>query len=181
MLGTTIGSSKRALVLISLIVVATIVDSHFINVFYGINLGSPGNYHLLLYISLVIIVSIITIILLRFTERNGGSVGNNQSIVFLGNPAFAVDKNVNSRNQKCEISSNQLIYLTVYPGECSTGGKPHEGEFPDMKNPADLLNCAQDSNRVMKLMQVKVDGQGCFIKYCQANYFPAIQIHSSCR
>jgi hypothetical protein len=26
-----------------------------------------------------------------------------------------------------------------------------------MKNPADLLNCAQDSNRVMKLMQVKVD------------------------
>ena len=70
MLGTTIGSSKRALVLISLIVVATIVDSQFINVFYGTNLGSPGNYHLLLYISLVIIVSIITIILLRFTKRN---------------------------------------------------------------------------------------------------------------
>jgi|SRR6476620_7077342 len=92
-------------------------------------------------------------------KADGGSVGNNQLIVFLGNPAFAVDKNVNSRNQKCEISSNQLIYLTVYPGECSTGAKPHEGEFPDMKNPADLLNCAQDSNRVMKLMKVKVDGK----------------------
>jgi hypothetical protein len=79
--------------------------------------------------------------------------------VFLGNPAFAVDKSVNARNQKCEISSNQLIYLTVYPGECSSGSKPHEGEFPDMKNPADLLNCAQDTNRVMKLMQVKIDGK----------------------
>jgi hypothetical protein len=28
-----------------------------------------------------------------------------------------------------------------------------------MKNPTDLLNCAQDTNRVMKLMQVKVDGK----------------------
>ena len=70
MLGTTIGSSKCALVLISLIVASTIVDSQFINVFYGTNLGSPGNYHLLLFISLVIIVSIINTILLRFTKRN---------------------------------------------------------------------------------------------------------------
>jgi hypothetical protein len=69
-LSTAIGSSKRALVLTSLIVVATIVDSQFINVFYGTNLGSPGNYHLLLFISLVIIVSIINTILLRFTKRN---------------------------------------------------------------------------------------------------------------
>jgi hypothetical protein len=47
----------------------------------------------------------------------------------------------------------------VYSGECSTGLKPHEGEFPDTKSPSDLLNCAQDSNRVIKLMQVKVDGK----------------------
>jgi hypothetical protein len=47
----------------------------------------------------------------------------------------------------------------VYTGECSTGVRPHEGEFPDTKNPADLLKCAQDSNKVMKLMQVKVDGK----------------------
>jgi hypothetical protein len=93
-------------------------------------------------------------------KGDGGNIGNNnQPIVFLGNPAQAVDKNVNARNQKCEISSNQLIYLTVYPGECSTGSKPHEGEFPDTKNPADLLKCAQDSNKIMKLMQVKVDGK----------------------
>ena len=79
-------------------------------------------------------------------KGDGGNMSNNQSLVFFGNPAQAVDKNVNARNQKCEISSDQLIYLTVYPGECSTGSKPHEGEFPDTKNPADLLKCAQDSN-----------------------------------
>ena len=92
-------------------------------------------------------------------KGDGGTIGNNQSIVFLGNTAQAVEKNSNARNQKCEISSNQLVYLTVYAGECSTGLKPHEGEFPDMKNPADLLKCSQDSNKVMKLMQVKVDGK----------------------
>jgi hypothetical protein len=91
-------------------------------------------------------------------KGDGGAIGNNQSIVFLGNGAFAVEKNVNAKAQKCEITSNQLLYLTVYPGECSTGSKPHEGEFPDMKSPADLLKCAQDSNKVIKLMQVKVDG-----------------------
>ena len=92
-------------------------------------------------------------------KGNGGTLGNGQSIVFIGNPAQAVDKNINAQNQKCEISSNQLLYLTVYPGECSTGLKPHEGEFPDTKSPSDLLGCAQDSNKVMKLMQVKVDGK----------------------
>jgi hypothetical protein len=66
---------------------------------------------------------------------------------------------VNARNQKCEISSSQLLYLTVYSGECSTGSKPHEGEYPDTKSPADLLNCAQDANKEIKLMQVKFDGQ----------------------
>jgi hypothetical protein len=92
-------------------------------------------------------------------KADGGMIGNsNQSIVFIGNPAQAVEKNVNARNQKCEISSNQLLYLTVYPGECSTGVKQGEGEEPNMKSPADLLACAQDSNKVMKLMQVKVDG-----------------------
>ena len=34
-ISTVIGSSKHALVLISLIVVVTIVDSQFINIFYG--------------------------------------------------------------------------------------------------------------------------------------------------
>jgi hypothetical protein len=65
---------------------------------------------------------------------------------------------VNARDQKCEISSDQLLYLTVYAGECSTDLKPHEGEYPDTKSPSDLLNCAQDSNKIIKLMRVNVDG-----------------------
>src|SRR5919112_1442603 len=92
-------------------------------------------------------------------KGDGGVIGNNQSVVFLGNPSFATAQNVNARNQKCEISSSQLLYLTVYTGECSTGSKPHEGEYPDTKSPTDLLNCAQDANKEIKLMQVKVDGQ----------------------
>ncbi len=80
-------------------------------------------------------------------------------MVFLGDPANAVQKNVNSRNQKCTISANQLLYLTVYPGECSTGSKPHEGEYPETKSTPDLLKCAQDANKEIKLMKVKVDGK----------------------
>ncbi|MGC2426084.1 MAG: hypothetical protein WA421_03540 [Nitrososphaeraceae archaeon] len=60
------------------------------------------------------------------------------------------------------LSSNQLLYLIVYPGECSTifhTGKPNEGEFLELKSIADLLNCAQDLNKMIKKMQVKVDGQ----------------------
>jgi len=91
-------------------------------------------------------------------KGDGGTIGNNQSLVFLGNPAYATQQNTNSRNQNCEIKSNQLLYLTIYPGECSTGTKPHQGEYPDTKAPADLLSCAQDSNKVIRLMQVKVDG-----------------------
>jgi hypothetical protein len=92
-------------------------------------------------------------------KADGGTIGNNQSLVLVGNPAHAVEKNVNARNQKCDIRSNQLLYLTVYPGECSTSSLPGVGEFPDMKNPADLLECAKDQNKVIKLMQVKVDGK----------------------
>jgi hypothetical protein len=92
-------------------------------------------------------------------KGDGGIIGNNQSLVFVGDPVAAVEKNVNARNQKCEISPSQLLYLTVYAGECSTGSKPHEGEYPDTKSTVDLLNCAIDSNKVMKLMQVKVDGK----------------------
>jgi hypothetical protein len=91
-------------------------------------------------------------------KGDGGIIDNNQPVVFLGNPASAVSKNMGAKNQKCEISSSQLIYLTVYPGECSTGSKPNEGECPN-KSPAELLNLAQGSNKGIKLMQVKVDGQ----------------------
>jgi hypothetical protein len=94
-------------------------------------------------------------------KADGGIIGNNQHLVFTPNTALAAESNANARNQKCEISSNQLLYLTVYPGECSTifGSNPPAGEFPDIKSTAGLLQCAQDVNKVIKKMQVKVDGQ----------------------
>jgi hypothetical protein len=48
-------------------------------------------------------------------KGDGGKVGNNQSLVFVGDPVAAVESNVNARNQKCEISAGQLLYLTVMP------------------------------------------------------------------
>ncbi len=59
--------------------------------------------------------------------------------------------NVNATHQACQISSSQLLYLSVYEGECS------QGEFPGESIPQ-LLTFAQDSNKVIKLMQVKADG-----------------------
>ena len=67
---STLSGSKQALILISLIVVLTIVDSQFINIFYGTDLGTPSNLHLLLFASFVIVASIINTILLLFAKRN---------------------------------------------------------------------------------------------------------------
>jgi len=79
---------------------------------------------------------------------------DNRSVVFLGDPASAPagGDNVNATHQTCKISSSQLLYLSVYDGECS------QGEAPGKSIPQ-LLSCAQDSNKIMKLMQVKVDGK----------------------
>ena len=94
-------------------------------------------------------------------KGSGGNTGNGKSIVFTPNPASAVSANAGAKNQKCELSSNQLLYLTVYPGECSTGAIPEDGpsKSPSSITPTDLLKCAKDSNMVIKLMKVKVDGQ----------------------
>jgi hypothetical protein len=52
----TLGGGKKALVVISLIVVITIVDSQFISLFYATNLGTPGNLHLLLFVYLLLLL-----------------------------------------------------------------------------------------------------------------------------
>jgi hypothetical protein len=67
---SALSGSKQTLVLILLMVVVTIVDSQFINIFYGTELGTPGNLHLLLFVSFVIAASIINTILLLFAKRN---------------------------------------------------------------------------------------------------------------
>lgn len=65
-----LSTGKRAIILISLIVVFTIVDSQFVNVFYGTDLGIPSDLHLLLFVSFVIVATIINTITLVFVKRN---------------------------------------------------------------------------------------------------------------
>jgi hypothetical protein len=82
-LTTTIGSSKRALVLISVIVALTILDSQFVNAFYGTSrLGSPGNLHLVLFISFTIIAAVVNTVLLMFVKRNDVQSKTNESSSF---------------------------------------------------------------------------------------------------
>ena len=69
-IASVISGSKQALILISVIIIISIVDSQFVNTFYGTDLDTPGNPHLVLFISLVIIVSMINIVLLFFVKSN---------------------------------------------------------------------------------------------------------------
>jgi hypothetical protein len=87
---------------------------------------------------------------------------DNRSVVFLGDPTFAPagGANLNATHQACQISSSQLLYLIVYGGECS------QGEFPGESIPQ-LLTCAQDSNKVMKLMQVKLMIPMFHLRFCE--------------
>ena len=80
-------------------------------------------------------------------------VVGNRSVVFLGDQAAAPmgGANKNAMQQACQMSGSQLLYLSVYEGECS------QGENGGQSIPQ-LLNCAQDSNKVIKLMKVTVDG-----------------------
>ena len=85
------------------------------------------------------------------SKGDGGLVGN-RSVVFLGDPAeSAGGGNVNATHQVCQIGSSQLLYLSVYEGECSQAEQPGE-TVPQ------LLSCAQDVNKVIKLMRATVDG-----------------------
>ena len=78
---------------------------------------------------------------------------DDRSVVFLGDPAAAPagGANVNATHQACQISSSPLLYLHVYGAYCSQGDSPG-------KSIPQLLTCAQDENKIIKLMQVKVDG-----------------------
>ena len=78
---------------------------------------------------------------------------DNRPILFLGDPAAAPagGPNVNATHQACQISSSPLLYLHVYGAYCSQGDSPG-------KSIPQLLTCAQDENKIIKLMQVKVDG-----------------------
>jgi hypothetical protein len=77
----TIGS-KQALVLISIMVVITAVDSQFIHLFYGTKFGTPGNLHVLLFGFFIIVVSIINVKLLLFAKRNDEHAKTSRPLLF---------------------------------------------------------------------------------------------------
>jgi hypothetical protein len=77
-----ISGTKFTLLLISLIVVFTIIDSQFIRVFYGTQLGIPGNFHSLLFVSLVIFASIINIIFITLAKRNDAQARSSRPLLF---------------------------------------------------------------------------------------------------
>jgi VanZ family protein len=66
-ISVTLGS-KTSFVMVSLVVVVSVVDSEFINLFYATDLGTPGNIQLSLFISFAIVASIITITFLRLVK-----------------------------------------------------------------------------------------------------------------
>jgi hypothetical protein len=67
---SALSSGKLAFFLMLVIVILTIIDSQFVNVFYGTDFGTPGNMHLLLFVSLIVIASIINTMSLGFVKSN---------------------------------------------------------------------------------------------------------------
>src|SRR5215831_8818472 len=63
-----IGTIGGAILFISLIVSIAIVDSQFINIFYGTELTNPGNLHLSLFIFFTIAASVANVVLLLFLK-----------------------------------------------------------------------------------------------------------------
>ena len=77
-----VSDSKFTLFLISLIVIFTVIDSQFIRVFYGTDLGTPGNFQFLLFVSLVIFASIINIVFIRFAKINDTQARSSRPLLF---------------------------------------------------------------------------------------------------
>ena len=77
-----VSSGKQALLLILLVIAVTIIDSQFVNSFYGTNLGSPNNLHLLLFGSFVIITLVINITLLYFSRKDYTSIKTERKPLF---------------------------------------------------------------------------------------------------
>jgi hypothetical protein len=63
-------------------VISTIIDSQFIRVFYGTDLGTPGNFHFLLFVSLVLFASIINVVFIRFAKSNDTQARSTRPLLF---------------------------------------------------------------------------------------------------
>lgn len=76
------GEIKTALILITVVLVITLVDSQFIRVFYPTELGNPGPLQFYLFVVLVVIASFISMCLLRFTKRNDVEARSSRPVLF---------------------------------------------------------------------------------------------------
>ena len=68
--------------LIIVILAITLVDSQFIRVFYPTELGNPGPLQFNLFLVHVVIASVISIYLLRFTKKNDGEAKSSRPVLF---------------------------------------------------------------------------------------------------
>jgi hypothetical protein len=68
--------------LISLIAIATAVDSQFIRVFYATELGTPGNFQFLLFVLFALFASIISIVFIRFAKSNDTQARSSRPLIF---------------------------------------------------------------------------------------------------
>ena len=75
-------NSKWAFITISIVVILTVVDSELIKLFYGTNLDSPDSFHLSLFLTFIIISSIINIGCLRFVRINDIEARISRPVVF---------------------------------------------------------------------------------------------------
>jgi hypothetical protein len=71
----------KALIVISLIALITIVDSQFISLFYGTELGIPTNFHLIVFTSSAVVISFVSVALLKLSRRTTIHIGNERPLV----------------------------------------------------------------------------------------------------
>jgi hypothetical protein len=79
---SAVSGGKTTVILISLMVVITVVDSQFIKVFYGTDLGTPGDLHLILFLSFVIVASIINIVFMIAGKSHHGQSRTSRPLLF---------------------------------------------------------------------------------------------------
>jgi hypothetical protein len=77
-----ITGSKFSLFLFSLIAISTVIDSQFIRVFYTTDLGTPRNFHFLLFVSLVLFASVINILFIRLAKNNDTQARSSRPLLF---------------------------------------------------------------------------------------------------
>ncbi len=79
---SAVSGNKFTIILISLITIITALDSQFIRIFYATDLGTPGNFQFLLFVSFALFASIITIALIRFTKSNDTHARSSRPLLF---------------------------------------------------------------------------------------------------